>query len=602
MPTTSELEVTIQDLAKSITELKQGIGFNWNESIIVNNEILNNHNTITLPNNRLFLDLESTSLLVFVNGMFVPPEKYQIINKSTFYFVSDDIIKYNDVINMVCLDKRSLNSNYDNRYLGLARAWTYPFVNESNEALTTITLDNRYSFCSTDKYSVLVYIDGNYISPSHYTINNTRELTFEDITLEPNSAIDIIQLSRVLPNEQYIGYLWGETIIVSEANDTFVVSKKHTFFNDDQSNVIVFVNGKIVKDFEVIDTATIKFSSTIEAISTIDIIQLGYMADINKIRDALDIETLKNLLNIDADNYIQEYQRDKNLGFAGINDEGVIDPKFFDIKTLATLVRNEFIENGWLPYNSSRASHIHSNMDVLWKLQTYNDKLYINGYPVDEKAVEVSINVILTQDMIHECAFDLPEDCDPDRPVTLTIASVPQLFNSDWILIEHDWPERDQISWNNKSLQNVLVVGDTCTVTYYKKVERIQPPLPPEDSGYSHYHENIRVLEALSVNDKNELLLAGKPVYEQKIIETSYEYSLTESDIANKYIDLPSDCDINRAIVVVVSGVTASINEDYRIDVYDPPELDRISWNGLALENQLLSGDTISITYYKYNS
>ena len=78
MPT--DLENTIQNLVTSVNELKQGIGFAWHDSIIVDNSILNNRNTIVLPNNRLFLDLDSTSLLVFVNNSYISPDKYSIIS------------------------------------------------------------------------------------------------------------------------------------------------------------------------------------------------------------------------------------------------------------------------------------------------------------------------------------------------------------------------------------------------------------------------------------------------------------------------------------------------------------------------------------------
>ena len=227
MPT--DLENTIQNLVTSVNELKQGIGFAWHDSIIVDNSILNNRNTVILPNNRLFLDLDSTSLLVFVNNLYVSPDKYSIINKNSFYFIYNDIIKLNDIINLIYLDKRSLNSNYDSRYLALAKAWEYEYTNTSNSNLNKITLDNKYSFDNTDKYSLLVYIDGSYVSPIHYNIDNVRELSLLDnITLNINSIINIIQLSRVFPNEDYVGYLWGESLIADSDNNTFTISKSHS--------------------------------------------------------------------------------------------------------------------------------------------------------------------------------------------------------------------------------------------------------------------------------------------------------------------------------------------------------------------------------------
>ena len=57
----------LNDVLKSLDEIKAGIGFNWYDTVKITSEIINNRNIINLPNNRLFGDLDSKSLLIFVN-------------------------------------------------------------------------------------------------------------------------------------------------------------------------------------------------------------------------------------------------------------------------------------------------------------------------------------------------------------------------------------------------------------------------------------------------------------------------------------------------------------------------------------------------------
>ena len=238
---------------------------------------------------------------------------------------------------------------------------------------------------------------------------------------------------------------------------------------------------------------------------------------------------------------------------------------------------------------------------MLWKLQLYEGRLYCNGYPVGERVVESFVDIVLTQDMINNCGFTLPQDCDSNRPITLTINSVPALHDNDWYLIEHEYPTLDEISWKNKLPQQLLEAGDIATITYYKKSQnRIAPPLEPSSSGYDHYHENLRLLNALSINELYELCINGISVAESSI-ETDIDYIITQEDIDNKYVELPEDCDGSRPIVVTLANVRMMQSIDYQIVLNKWPIKDQVNWENLNLDNVIQVDDPMCITYYKKN-
>ena len=594
------LSAAIYELANSLIEIKSGIGYTWYEDLKITSDIKNNHNLITLPNNKFFTDYNSKSLLIFINNTYINPIRYRIVNKTSFYFLYDEDISIGDYIHIIHFDRNNRYS-YDESYKAIAKAWEYNYINKSDTALYIIDLPNEYSFTDLDKYSLLVYIDSEYVSPINYNILNNRSLELlNNITLNSNSSIMIMQLGRVLPNDQYIGYLWGESIDVLEDSDEIRLSSNHSFINEHDTSALVFIDNKITRDYKILNTNTIKFNFIVNKDSHIEILQLGYTTDLDKIKNTLDINTIKNLLDIDLSKYIKEDKRNKPKGFVGIDEEGKIDPSLLDINIVSQQVKNRFVDQGWLPYAGERTNHIHSNWDVLWKLQLYNDKLYVNGYPVGEKVVEVMINVTLTEDMINNCKVQLPNDCDVNRPITVVINSIPQLHENDWIIIEHEYPELDEISWKNKSLQNILEIGDRMTITYYKKTKKILEPLPPADSGYGHYHDNMQLLESLSINELNQLCINGKPI-EADYTEVDQDFIITEEILNNKYIELPDDCDTSRSIIVTLSSQILVLGVDYKVIANEYPIKDKIDWNELGLEDVLQLDDTLCIIYYKKN-
>ena len=112
-----------------------------------------------------------------------------------------------------------------------------------------------------------------------------------------------------------------------------------------------------------------------------------------------------------------------------------------------------------------------------------------------------------------------------------------------------------------------------------------------------HIHGNLASLNALKVNG-DDLLVNGKAVGE-KAVEVAIEATLTATDIANKHLDLPEDCDVSRALTVVLESLPRRMGEDWTVIENVDPEKDRISWAGLGMERLAQAGDKVSITYYK---
>ena len=138
------------------------------------------------------------------------------------------------------------------------------------------------------------------------------------------------------------------------------------------------------------------------------------------------------------------------------------------------------------------------------------------------------------------------------------------------------------------------------TITYYKKTKKILEPLPPADSGYGHYHDNMQLLESLSINELNQLCINGKPI-ETDYTEVDQDFIITKEILNNKYIELPDDCDTSRSIIVTLSSQVLVLGVDYKVITNEYPIKDKIDWNTLGLEDVLQLDDTLCIIYYKKN-
>lgn len=347
----SQDQIDKWDSVYKAIEQNNGINYRWYQTVVITQKILDNSNLVTLPNNKCFYDLDSKSLMVFVNDNYVAPAKYIITNKRQFYF-KNGVITLNDVVHIIHLNKENQISNYDTTLMAIATTWQYSYKNDTGNDITKLTLDNSHSFLNPDKYSVLVYIDGKYIPTSMYTIDNTRDITFDGalVTIPNNSTVTIIQLGQVLPNEEYVGFLWGETINSGPAGGvSFTISKGHAFTNLHDKSALVFLNGKITKQYTIVNSNTIKFDSDVGPSANIEIIQLGFTTDLTRIKELLQLNNLNNL-TFDESLYIKKTDRNVPDGVAGIELDGYIDSKYIKIDdNFMDRVKAALTASGWTP-------------------------------------------------------------------------------------------------------------------------------------------------------------------------------------------------------------------------------------------------------------
>ena len=86
-----------------------------------------------------------------------------------------------------------------------------------------------------------------------------------------------------------------------------------------------------------------------------------------------------------------------------------------------------------------------------------------------------------------------------------------------------------------------------------------------------------------------EVDASGAVIPERKI----FNVILTSEQISQKYIQLPNDCDTSKLINLYIQGLLTERGLDWELDE------NKISWNGLELENIVQAGDKIFIDYYK---
>ena len=122
-------------------------------------------------------------------------------------------------------------------------------------------------------------------------------------------------------------------------------------------------------------------------------------------------------------------------------------------------------------YKSPNNENSFANSDTLSRLSTDdNGNLAFNGKTVGEKSLEVAYNLTLSKQNISTKSFELPHDCDTSRSITLALQGISTQQNIDWVVLEHNSPELDVISWSGFALQDVAQEGDAVLVTYYKKI------------------------------------------------------------------------------------------------------------------------------------
>ena len=126
--------------------------------------------------------------------------------------------------------------------------------------------------------------------------------------------------------------------------------------------------------------------------------------------------------------------------------------------------------------------------------------------------------------------------------------------------------------------------------------------LPNSPSGGAsadgHSHNNLATLNKLSTSN-GKLCFNGKVVGEEAI-EVAYNLTLTATQVTQKYIALPDDCNISRAITLSLNGVSFPQGDFWEVkENVNSTTTDLISWDGLSLENIAQAGDSIFISYYK---
>lgn len=116
-----------------------------------------------------------------------------------------------------------------------------------------------------------------------------------------------------------------------------------------------------------------------------------------------------------------------------------------------------------------------------------------------------------------------------------------------------------------------------------------------------HTHPNLPSLNKLKVTGPGELLVDGVAVGE-KAVEVGYEVVLAPRHIADKALELPEDCDVSRALTLVLESLPQRMGDDWQVVEKTAPEKDRIVWDGLGMERMARAGDKVSINYYKKKS
>lgn len=116
-----------------------------------------------------------------------------------------------------------------------------------------------------------------------------------------------------------------------------------------------------------------------------------------------------------------------------------------------------------------------------------------------------------------------------------------------------------------------------------------------------HTHPNLPSLNKLAVTGPGKLLAEGVSVGEAAI-EVGYEVALTSQHISNKGLELPEDCDVSRALSLVLESLPQRMGDDWQVVEKTAPEKDRIAWAGLGMERIVKVGDKVSINYYKKKS
>ncbi len=83
--------------------------------------------------------------------------------------------------------------------------------------------------------------------------------------------------------------------------------------------------------------------------------------------------------------------------------------------------------------------------------------------------VEVSYNTTLSALNISQALLSLPDDCVPNRAITLALNGIITSEGIDWQVIHQTSPQLDYVAWQGLGLQVVAQEGDSVSITYYRR-------------------------------------------------------------------------------------------------------------------------------------
>ena len=111
-------------------------------------------------------------------------------------------------------------------------------------------------------------------------------------------------------------------------------------------------------------------------------------------------------------------------------------------------------------------------------------------------------------------------------------------------------------------------------------------------------HSNIATLNMLSTNAQGNLTFNGQTVGDTAR-EVAYNVTISNAHLAQKSIQLPDDCDASRAITLSLNGILFPRGDAWEGSEQNYPLLDAITWQNLALDCLIQTGDKVCISYYK---
>lgn len=105
-------------------------------------------------------------------------------------------------------------------------------------------------------------------------------------------------------------------------------------------------------------------------------------------------------------------------------------------------------------------------------------------------------------------------------------------------------------------------------------------------------------LSGITTGNTRTISAADRDISYDNIRETKAEtFTLTGTDITNKYVDLASVPKLAGAVIVIPQGgPTQRITDDFTI-ITDGSELKRLNWSGLGMDGILESGDKLQVIY-----